>query len=305
MLSLKGLRRNPQGLPLRTDHFQSRSENSLTNARFFLLLVFAFCNDAAPRFVRVFHSKSRTKTARKKLYMKKPIVVLAALALSFAGSVHAQSVLADWTFQTSVPATAGPFSPELGLESSTATVIGSHAGASVYSSPAGNGSSHSFSSTLWATGDYYQIQLSTLGSTGITLSFDQVSSSTGPGQFQLQYSLDGTTFSEVGMSDYTVLANAAPNPLWNSTTSSSMYSYTYNLSSVIGAGIENQPSLYIRFTDDSTTAANGGTVGTGGTDRMDNIIVDAATTTLVPEPSTLALAGAGASMLLGLIRRKK
>ena len=67
--------------------------------------------------------------------------------------------IATWTFETSIPATAGPFSPEVG----NGSALGVHAGATVYSSPAGNSSARSFSSTLWAVGDYYQFQVNTTG----------------------------------------------------------------------------------------------------------------------------------------------
>src|SRR5271165_4431061 len=108
----------------------------------------------------------------------KNTILLTSAALAFALSAQAQSTIADWTFETSQPATAGPFNPEVGAGSAT----GSHAGAAVYSTPAGNGSSHSFSANTWAVGDYYQYQVSTVGDSGtIYLSFDQTSSSTGPG----------------------------------------------------------------------------------------------------------------------------
>ena len=64
--------------------------------------------------------------------------------------------------------------------------------------PAGNGSAHSFSSNVWAVGDYYQFQVSTLGQSQIGLVFDQTSSSTGPGNFKVQYSTNGTTFTDTG-----------------------------------------------------------------------------------------------------------
>src|SRR5262249_6268835 len=83
-------------------------------------------------------------------------VVMLGLA---AASAHASTVIADWTFETSQPTTAGPFNAEIGSGQAT----GHHAGAAVYSTPVGNGSAHSFSSTVWAVGDYYQFEVSTLG----------------------------------------------------------------------------------------------------------------------------------------------
>src|SRR5438105_15687052 len=98
-----------------------------------------------------------------------PMAVASALALVFSGAPSAQAQIAQWTFETSAPTTAGPIAPEVGSGSAS----GSHAGAAVYSSPAGNGSVHSYSANTWAVGDYWQFQTSTLGSSGISLSWDQ------------------------------------------------------------------------------------------------------------------------------------
>jgi hypothetical protein len=62
--------------------------------------------------------------------------------------------------------------------------------------------------------------------------------------------------------------------------------------------------VYFRIVDQSATTAgaiNGGNVGTGGTGRVDNFIVNA---TLVPEPSTIALAALGGLACLFGLRRK-
>ena len=62
----------------------------------------------------------------------------------------------------------------------------------------------SFSSTAWSVGDYYQFQVSTLGDPNVALAWDQTSSTTGPRDFLLQYSTNGTTFTPFG-SQYSVL----------------------------------------------------------------------------------------------------
>src|SRR6516164_6923551 len=81
-----------------------------------------------------------------------------ALTVALAGAASASAdTIASWTFETSQPVTAGPFAPEVG----TGSALGVHSGSSTYSAPAGNGSSHSFSSTNWLVDDYYQFTLST------------------------------------------------------------------------------------------------------------------------------------------------
>ncbi len=230
-----------------------------------------------------------------------PMAAAAALALVFLGATSAQAQIAQWTFETSIPATAGPFAPEVGSGSAS----GLHAGAAAYSSPAGNGSAHSYSANTWAVGDYWQFQTSTLGFSGIALSWDQASSSTGPVHFQLQYSTDGTTFNTF-VADYLVLTNAtsannegtglATAPWTTGGGRQSAYTYSYDLSGV--TALNNQSSVYFRLVDDNAINAQGITVPASGTDRVDNFTV------AVPEPSSVVLGGLG---LLGLVfwRRAK
>lgn len=216
---------------------------------------------------------------------------LAAVAFATIVSASQADVLAIWTFEVSVPTTAGPHNPETGSGQGT----GFHASAStVYSNPVGNGSNESFSSNFWAAGDYYQFKVATTGYQNVMVTWDQTSSNTGPRDFNLQYSTDGSNFSN--FSSYSVLANANPNNTWSSTTYHSEFTMSADLSSI--SGLNNQAAVYIRMTQVGTVSANGGTVATGGTNRIDNVTVEAS---LVPEPASLAVLGLGA---FGLLRRR-
>jgi len=226
----------------------------------------------------------------------KKIALLTAFSMLSAIQPIKATVLVDWTFETSQPTTAGAISPEIG----SGNAYGSHAGAAVYSSPAGNGSSHSYSSTVWAVNDYWEFDFSSLGYTGVQISFDQTSSNTGPGHFGLFYSINSGPYTQIG-ANYTVLANASPNPPWNATTSSSLYTLTPNLSS-LGSALDNETSVSFRLVDQDTVSANGGTVSSGGTDRVDNFIV---TVNPVPEPTTLALSALGGLACLLSMQRKR
>jgi hypothetical protein len=220
----------------------------------------------------------------------------AGLAPAFVQSsmaVVTSPTLDVWTFETSVPTTAGSFTPEIG----TGSASGYHAStSSVYSSPAGNGSAHSFSSNYWSVGDYYQFQVGTIGLTGLNVSFDQTSSNTGPKDFELQYSTNGTSFTNIA--GYSALANGSPNTAWSSTGSANTaFNFSYDLSSI--SALLGQSTVYFRLIDLDTISANGSTVGTGGTDRVDNFTV-----TAIPEPSTYALLASVAAFAIVLRRRK-
>src|SRR5262249_39698724 len=127
--------------------------------------------------------------------------VVFGMGLASTGA-NASTVIADWTFESTAPATAGPFAPEIG----SGSALGHHAGSSTYSAPVGNGSSHSFSSTAWSVGDYYQFEVSSAGLSGLSVSWDQTSSNTGPRDFLFEYSTDGSSFTT--LFDYSVPANA-------------------------------------------------------------------------------------------------
>ncbi len=188
--------------------------------------------------------------------------------MCLAGTARAQTTIADWTFDTSAPSTAGPYSPEVG----SGTATGFHASASaVYSTPAGNGSPHSYSSNVWAVGDYYQFEVSASGVGGINISYDQASSNTGPGYYLLEYSTNGMAFTPSGT--YQVLPNGTGNPAWSGTAAhDSVYTVTPNLFSA--AALNNSPTVYFRLVDCSTLPANAtSTPGTAGTDRVNNVTI--------------------------------
>jgi hypothetical protein len=225
------------------------------------------------------------------------------LALAILFSVSAvpsfADTLATWTFETTSASIGGASNhlDNIAADIGSGTASGVHASASTaWSSPAGNGSAHSFSDNNWAVGDYAQFQLSTVGFHGLSLSYDQTSSTTGPRDFTLSYSLNGSSFTQIG-STYSVLANSAPNA-WNATTSSSLFTFNYDLGSLV----DDSATVFFRIADASTTSANGGTVATTGTDRIDNFSVF---TTPVPEPSSVALGILGGLAGLVIWKRRK
>ena len=184
--------------------------------------------------------------------MKKSLLCLASLLACFTITSAKADVIADWTFQSAlstnniIGAGLTPSGTQSGVlaDIGTGTASASHATAgSAWSSPAGNGSTNSWSVNNWSVGDYFQFQVSTLTFQNINVSFDQTSSGTGPRDFGLYYSTNGTIFTQFG-ANYSVLANAAPNTPWSVTTQNSAYSFSFDLSAI--TALNNSAADYFR-----------------------------------------------------------
>jgi hypothetical protein len=244
--------------------------------------------------------------------MKKSIVLFwsALFAIETVKTSNA-STLADWTFESSSLASYVPgantattnFYADLGLEAGTAAVFGLHAGSATYSSPLGNGSLDSLCSTVWAQGDYYQfsVNLDLIDNSYSTfkVSYDQTGSSTSPKTFYFAYSLNGVNFIKFG-SDYGLPSGVS----WSGSSPNHATQFSDDLTSI--TTLDTARTIYFRIVDDSATtggAIGGGSVGTTGSDRIDNIVVNA-TIIPTPEPSPLALAALiGAVCLVAFGRR--
>jgi MYXO-CTERM domain-containing protein len=222
----------------------------------------------------------------------------AASALAaFTFSAQAATVV-QWDFQTP-PAdlTDSAVSPSVmaSIGASTASASGVHASALTdWLTPAGNGSSDSFSSNNWAVGDYWQFSFSTTGYTGLTLNFDQTGSNTGPRDFAVQGSVNGADFFPL-TAPYTLINGA-----WSAATAVATTTFSFDLSGA--TAVNNSPTLILRLVNSSTTAINGTTVATTGTSRIDNFTVSA---TPVPEADTAAMLLAGLAALAFVARRRR
>lgn len=215
--------------------------------------------------------------------LKKSVVLIAVAILTLSGRSQAAPVtLAQWTFETSVPTTAGPHSPELGSGAATINTEGT------ISNPAGWGSIESFSSNGWDVGEYFQFQVSTLGFQDLQVGWQHTGSNTGPANFNFQYSTDGSTFAQFG--SYSVT-----NDSWNTTATPEASVKEFDLSSV--TDINNQANVYFRLTMADNVAINTNPVASTGTSRVDNFTV-----TAVPEPSSLALLSV--AVVGGLVARR-
>jgi hypothetical protein len=189
-------------------------------------------------------------------------------------------LVAGWTFETSVPATAGPHAAEAGVNAGAGSAaLGSHADATtVYSNPVGPASLESFSADKWTTGDYWQFSTSTTGYRDVTVSFDATGSNTGPRDFKIAWSADNLTYSDFGTYS---LVNAS----WSSSptfVNPPTAHFSFDFSSV--SALEEDSSIFFRLIQVGTTSINAGTVAATGTSRVDNFMINAAA---VPEPAAV------------------
>ena len=203
------------------------------------------------------------------------------------------AVIASWSMPTAVPAATTGTSYNYGAANSgeltSGTMLSSaHAvAATTYSSPTGNGSTYSLSSNNWTIGDYYQVSVSTIGYSGVSISWDQTRSSTGPATFDAVMSVDGGANWTTILAGYSVIQAglAGTNTTsWNSTTSQA----AFTLTAVAGAAADEQANVLFRLRSTVMTVSP-------GTNRIDNFIVST-----VPAPGAIALLG-----LAGLIGRRR
>lgn len=228
--------------------------------------------------------------------MKKISLTLAALTITALCSTLTckAATVADWDFESRAitTTTASDFTygvADSGLQTSGSSETGHHALTNtVWSQAAGSSSTNALQANRWSSGDYWQFQLNLTGYQNPMIAFDTRSSNTGPANFKVQWSTDGTTFTDLASGTYTNTATFA--------------NHAFDFSAV--NQLDGASTAYFRLVDTSTTNVTGGTVGTAGTSAIDNFVVNA---TPVPEPATvvggiLALAGLGWHQRRRLVR---
>lgn len=232
---------------------------------------------------------------------------LIAASLMLAGAqANAATILTQWNFN-SMPSdnntSTGTLVPNIGM--GTASLVGGVT-ASFASGDASGGSSDPVTGndSGWQTTNYaaatagnktrgVEFDVSTVGKTGVVVSFDQRHSNTAARHVQFQYSTNGTTFVDFGAP----FAATAGDAWFNNRT--------VDLSSV--AAVNNNPLFSFRMV---AAFAPGGSsylpsnpssnYGTTGTMRFDMVTVSA-----VPEPETYAMLLAGLGLVASIARRRR
>jgi autotransporter-associated beta strand protein len=128
----------------------------------------------------------------------------------------------------------------------------------------GGGSVSSFSANDWSAGDYYQFSAPTTNFDDISISYYQNATSTGPKDWEVEYSTNGSTYTLDAT--YAITATAA--------------NEQFNLSSI--TALNNDPSIYLRLIVLDGTSVGGGAIGSGGNVRLDDFLISGTLTTGTP-----------------------
>ncbi len=177
------------------------------------------------------------------------------------GVVLPPETIVSWNFG---PATnAGTLIATGGNPINAAKAISTTAtGTLSYVSGFGGGGTASVSYTGWQSGVNTKAWVAEFNTTDyqdivLTSSYHQ-SSNSGPRDFQLQYSLDGSNWVDIAGGALSINTGST----W------------FNLNgTMLPVAINNRSSVYLRWVVTSTTSANNGAIATTGTNRIDEIVI--------------------------------
>jgi hypothetical protein len=163
--------------------------------------------------------------------------------------------VAIWTF----PSSGATTTPDYANANNSDKTISTQGGAGAIGDVAGL-STRATTASNWASGSgakFWQIEINTIGYTGVTLSSKQRSSGSGPRNFRVQYKIGAGTWTNAG-ANITVADN------WTTGVLNSLS---------LPAACNNQSSVFIRWIMRSNDAVSGGNVANAGTSFIDDIII--------------------------------
>lgn len=145
--------------------------------------------------------------------------------------------------------------------------------------PFGSGgiNTYAMSSTSWTNGiwsKYWEIDFTTLGYKNLLISSIQRSSSTGPRNFRMQYSLNESMWTDVPGANITVANDYTTGVLNNH---------------ALPTACDDQTTVYLRWIMTSNTSVNNSTVDNAGSSRIDEVMITGEPITLPVELSSFTV----------------
>lgn len=246
---------------------------------------------------------------------RKNFVIAAALAAfswtAFTPEAANAVVIAGWNFESktywgTAASFAGTSFGTYVAEVGSGSMYGAKPSAptnATWTVPAGNGTVASASAIGWsANNSYWEFEVSTALYKDIAIAFDQVSSSTGPKNWTLQYRIGAGGYNNFAA--YNINYNSTGGTVsWSSTVVRTESKYSFDLSSI--TALNGQSSVFLRLLISGTQQYNPTATapfGTAGSSRIDNIMISG---TAVPEPGTAAVLAAGAAVAVARKRKRK
>lgn len=217
--------------------------------------------------------------------MKISMIALALVAGTAVSTVDAAVVLKHYGFDN------GSLSPNVGsgdlaTTGTTSSFAGTTLGLPGSGSPPGGPSSQSGSASLAIVGPdggSMTFSLSTMNYTNIVFSFAAQRTATGGANATVQYSLNGSTYTNLGI----VVPGASSPGFGNSGIITSDYFFSFT-----NASLANKANVFFRIVVPGASSAS-------GNQRFDNLVVQG---DLVPAPGSIALVGL-AGLVAGRRRR--
>lgn len=174
-----------------------------------------------------------------------------------SGSVTPNVTVVGWDFEDSNQTS------DSGINANNNRLITTNStGTIVYNVAGGNTSAAAISNSDWnggADSKFWQISFATTGMSNLKLSSAQRSSNTGPRDFKVQYSLDGSSWNDVSLASITVANNWTTGVLNNV---------------ALPSACNNQTLVYLRWIMTSNTSVNLGSVANTGTNSIDDIVIN-------------------------------
>ncbi len=170
---------------------------------------------------------------------------------------NAPVVIVGWNFEDSDDTADDGISAN-----SSKTLTTNSTGTISYTTGSGGTGTYAITNTGWDNGNAskaWQTEFSTLGYNTLTISSKQKSSNTGPKEFKIQYKTTGPTWIDIPSSNITIANDFVSGVLTNL---------------VLPIDAANQPSVSLRWVMRSNLQVGSGSVASGGTSRIDDIVVN-------------------------------